>query len=136
MEKTNKIRVEEITLRRAEGRIGKDSFDPTTVKTYEDADALLRRWAETAPSGGGYHKTDFRVLFEDGETYEGRYDLTREDATRADLRGHMRDHVRFVAGLWRSHLSEDEYRGLLRQYEQTEPGISARHREFLERYEF
>lgn len=56
---------------------------------WAKASAALRSWAITAPEDGSYHKTDFTVTFEDGGTYEGRYDLARD--SDGDLAGHARD---------------------------------------------
>jgi len=44
------------------------------------AEAVIRRfstWGMTAPDSGGYDKCDFKVAWENGETYEGRFDMKR-----------------------------------------------------------
>ena len=34
-------------------------------------------WGQTAPENGGYDKCDFKVMWDNGECYEGRFDLVR-----------------------------------------------------------
>jgi hypothetical protein len=86
----DKIPVKTIRIQRAEGRIGLDSFDPVTVTTWAEANAILRSWARTAPGPGqGYHKCDFTVTWADGETYNGRYDLEGRETETADLEAHI-----------------------------------------------
>lgn len=80
-----------ISLRRAEGRPVKCitvTHDAKTGDVWAAARATLLGWARTAPEGGGYDKCDFWVRFEDGETYEGRLDLTR-DGDDTDVARHM-----------------------------------------------
>jgi hypothetical protein len=60
---------------------------------------VLRWMARTAPHQGGYDKCDFQVIYADGHTYEGRYDLTWDDVFSGDLAEHMRTHVEFSAGV-------------------------------------
>lgn len=103
------VKVTKVWLRRAEG----PNWDlgQYTVGTLEEADAILRRWALTAPEeGGGYDKVDFKVTWADGETYSGRYDMTHKDAHAADLGGHIRSAMEFYGGLHRStHLTPEQY---------------------------
>lgn len=60
------------------------------------AGAELRAWARTAPEpGSGYDKCGFRIVWEDGGSYEGRYDLQRDSA--ADLGAQARGLLQWVA---------------------------------------
>lgn len=93
-----KIPVKSIWLDRAEGYTR--DLETVTVSSFEAADAVLRKWARTAPEGGGYNKVDFKVTWEDGETYAGRYDLVRADTTKASLSTHMKEFCSFHGGLW------------------------------------
>jgi hypothetical protein len=103
-----KVSVKSIWLRRAEGPT--KLLGQRTVATFEAADAVLRDWAGTAPEGGGYDKVDFKVTWEDGETYEGRYDLVRDDTSKASLATHMREFCSFHGGLWcPSHMERQVY---------------------------
>src|SRR6266853_2565243 len=104
-----KIPVKSIWIRRAEGP--KNDLGARTVTSFEAADAQLKRWARSAPKrGGGYDKTDFRIEWADGETYEGRYDLTGEDVSKHNLLGaHIQHFLNFHAVLLcPEHLSRED----------------------------
>ena len=92
---TMKIQVKEITIIRAEG-LSSECGKKHTAKSYAEAEAILTRMAHSAPKSGGYDKTDFTVTFEDGETYDGRYDLkyTRDES----LAEHMKSFLMWYAG--------------------------------------
>ena len=135
-----KIKARSITLQRAEGAIGRDDFSPRTItakegkNVWEQADCLLFEWSQTAPRGSGYHKVDFTVKYEDGETYSGRYDLVHWNEEYPSLAKHMRSFVTFHAGKWcPPHMTEEQYRSLL----ETEPYVTMRPKfeKFLETYE-
>jgi hypothetical protein len=85
---------------------------------WDLADGVLRRWARTAPtSGGGYHKCDFTIHWSDGETYQGRYDLTAADVTGADLAGHVRGFITTIqSAAWVSAGDRAAYAALLTTY--------------------
>jgi hypothetical protein len=90
-----------IRLERAEGRVREcESVVFVRPSMWQDANLRLFQWSMTAPRDGGYHKCDFRVTFEDGETYEGRYDLVHHTVDRPNLERHMRNHVDFSTGDW------------------------------------
>jgi hypothetical protein len=112
-----KVRVKEIWLRRAEGPT--QDLGERLVTSFEAADAVLRNWAQTAPKWEGYHKVDFRVIWEDGEIYEGRYDLVRQDMTQANLAQHMHEFCSFHGGLWcPSHMKKEVYEQFIERQEQ------------------
>jgi hypothetical protein len=90
------VKVAKIVVTRAEGR-HEECGIPHECKTFAEANTVLRKMARTAPDGGGYDKTDFVVTYEDGETYEGRFDLTFTGNEL--LENHMRGHVEFSAGV-------------------------------------
>lgn len=95
---SKKIHAKRIYITRAEGF--HHECDVTHVcDSFAEANVVLRWMARTAPEGGGYDKCDFYVIFQDGETYEGRYDLTWDDVFEGDLAKHMRDHCEFSAGV-------------------------------------
>jgi hypothetical protein len=88
-----------------------------TADTWEDFNTILSEIASEAPSGGAYHKTGFRITFEDGETYEGRYDVQNIRCERPDVSDHVRRFVGYHSGLIRpSHLTEDDYAAHLKLY--------------------
>lgn len=90
------IQPKEIKISRAEGMA--HECVTRVVRTYDEANAMLRAWSATAPKGGCYDKCDFWVTFEDGYQYAGRYDLKHWSEERPDLAGHMRSFVRYLAG--------------------------------------
>ncbi|MEC0526203.1 hypothetical protein P8822_00040 [Bacillus sonorensis] len=65
-----KIPVKQLVLERAEGTRAKQ-----TCTTWEDAESTIARWATTAPDNGAYDKTDFYIVWENGQEYSGRFDL-------------------------------------------------------------
>lgn len=132
-----KHKVKEIWLNRAEGP-HEECGKPRTVHTFDEANAVLREWALTAPAEGGYDKTDFKITFDDGsealrEVYQGRYDLKHHTVERPDLAKHVRDFLGFYAGTWRpAHLTLKEHQELLKQQPKGGDLIFKR---FLNRYD-
>jgi hypothetical protein len=100
----NKILAKSIEIERAEGL--SSECIAVTVQTFAQAEATLSRWSMTAPDNGGYHKCDFKVTFEDGQTYEGRYDLSRNraDQDAPTLADHIARHLSFYAGAHKNEL--------------------------------
>jgi hypothetical protein len=140
-ENPEKIQAREIWIRRAEGRPGRDDMEPHTFKAgavspWEQANAWIHRQARSAPEGGGYDKTDFKITYADGETYEGRFDLEREHAGRHDPLGeHVRTFLQFYAGTYRPpHMAEEKYRAYLDSRKNEKPS-AAECQTFLDRYE-
>ncbi len=98
-----------ITIERAEGYV--DECVRVTIEPghghgdlWDAANRILLLWSLTAPRERGYDKCDFRVEYEDGEVYEGRYDLhhwtreTDEGTPFPDLAEHMRNWLRHWVG--------------------------------------
>jgi len=108
------IRARSITLTRAEGPAA-ECDRPQTVSSWSDANLVLWHWSETAPSDcQTYDKCDFIITYEDGETYEGRYDLKHHICGYPDLGKHVRDFVTFHAGRHKpAWMSEEQYREFL-----------------------
>lgn len=108
-----KIEVKRVTITRAEGLIS----ECDRPETFLGRDAIYRasrrlgEWARNAPDGGGYDKCDFKIEWADGETYEGRADITREHWRCAsyDLTTHVRDFLSFIGGLWAPERVEAHY---------------------------
>jgi hypothetical protein len=92
---------------------------PASFPNFREADQLLKEMAKTAPEGGGYNKTGFEVIFEDGEKYEGRFDLKRKHESGGPLiEDHILGHLNFYAGRIMaddlpSHLTPEKYREVL-----------------------
>jgi hypothetical protein len=81
------IQVKEIKLRRGEGPPHEcgvwHSFG-----SFFDADLKLKNWSYSAPEHGGYDKCDFRIVWEDGTEYDGRYDLKHFRVEAPNLGAH------------------------------------------------
>lgn len=130
---TEKIKVKRITVQCAEG----PSYlcHLKTASNFEEANSLLRAISNDGPDLG-YYKTDFVIEFENGDTYEGRFDVYRwdnPDKEPIDLQGHVRRFVQFYAGLRKpDRLTEVQYKTIISRG----GGESvAKFREFLEKYE-
>lgn len=68
-----------ITLHRTEG-----PRDECVTKTHESlaaAEHTIRRWARTAPVGGGYDKVDVSIVIDDDHAFGFRFDMDRDHAT-------------------------------------------------------
>lgn len=97
----NRIQIKSIHLVRAEGshaECGSAKITSAGLAAMQDAQAQLRRWADTAPAKGGYDKCDFTIEFDDGSIYEGRYDLKHWSCETVDLPGHIRGHLEYYSG--------------------------------------
>lgn len=92
-----KHKVTHITLIRAEGPTS-ECDKPKDVTSFLEANSALYRWSTSAPKHGGYDKCDFWIEWEDGEKYEGRYDLTHWTKETPDLGRHVRSFVGYMAG--------------------------------------
>ena len=127
-----------IEITRAEGpheEVGKPEV--CTREAYfgiwDCADRILIRWSHTAPKAGGYDKCDFTVTWEDGETYNGRYDLKHHAVEFPNLAKHVYDFAMFHAGLWSSWMTEEQYRDFLNRPDLMEAIPKFQH--FLQTYE-
>ena len=96
------------------------------------ANALLLRMSRTAPSGGGYDKTGFKVIYEDGEEYEGRLELTADKTP--NIQNHMRSYCEMHTGRYRpAHMTEARYQNYLKDI--VRPESKAAMEAFLDGYE-
>jgi len=107
----------QITITRAEGNTETDTFEPVTVASFAAADAVLHAWSETAPSRGGYDKCDFSIIWPNGDTYSGRYDLKHHSKEPASLTRHMVDNGEFHTGKFCPlHMSQADYDSFLKNH--------------------
>lgn len=129
---SEKIKAKEIVFSRAEGP--SDECITVSCSSFGEVNRVINQAARTAPALGGYDKCDFSVVFEDGETYKGRYDMVRDDMTRTGmLEQHMRSHMEFYAGLsCPPHMTAEEYAGYLSRSQVYAP--SGDYAEFLVKY--
>lgn len=101
------IPIDSITIRAGEGRYAGATI---TVTDWPAANAWLLLQSTVAPATGGYDKHDFTITWEDGETYEGRYDLKHYSIEWPNLKRHVEGFARFMAGLRRpTHMTAEEY---------------------------
>lgn len=105
----DRIPVKTITITRAEGP-SHLCDRPLTVTSWALANAVLMGNSATAPEKGGYDKHDFKVVFEDGQEYSGRYDLVHHRVELPRLDRHVLDFCGFMAG-WKkpAHLSDEAW---------------------------
>lgn len=103
-----------ITITRAEGPSIACGI-PHSFRTFADANALLRKWADTVNKDGGYDKCDFQLSDPAIELeYLGRYDLEHYTKKLPDLKNHVISHLDFISGQCRpSHMSEEMYDHLI-----------------------
>ncbi len=112
------ITIATVTITRAEGQIGLDDFNPHTFDSMIEANSYLRDMALTAPNSGGSDKVDFKVTFEDEQSYTGTYDLKQEDMATGDLSAHMRAFVRFNTGRHcPEHLTPEQYQEFTQRFD-------------------
>lgn len=114
-EKVTLISPVKIELKRAEGWSAEATL--TGGDLWNLSDAVLWAWAATAPDSGGYDKCDFIVTYEDGETYQGRFDLKRtHTGVKGLLSSQIWHHVSFIIGQWcPDHMTEEEYQTYVKQ---------------------
>jgi len=135
-----KIPVTSVEIERAEGLV--EECITVTVNSLAEADAVLSRWAVTAPKRG-YDKCDFKITFADGETYSGRYDLSfdRTKQDTATLAEHVSRHCSFYSGLYlktgmpsdMDHMTLAEYTTFLNRH--VSEADRASYAAFLETYD-
>ena len=135
----DKIKVASIILRRAEGR---HSECGKTVGglTWEEAQAELVKMGHSAPKKGeGYDKVDFQVTFDDGQKYDGRYDLQEggQESDGSTLREHVRLFLQFIGCIRPPHLSTVRHDAFWAEHceEQERSGDKEEALAMLERYD-
>lgn len=140
------IPVEKIELGRAEGP-SKECY-AVTVRTFAEAQKQLKKWGRSAPrpreagGTGGYDKTDFKVTFADGDTYDGRYDLIYggTDDSGDDLFGHIKSHLLFLANerrpVWTLAREDGERYWAKMQADHIQRGWAAEAKRMLDQYGF
>jgi hypothetical protein len=115
-----------ITLTRAEGPTAE--CGTKSASSFEEADAILSRWALTAPKGGGYDKCDIDVLWEDGLMWSYRFDLTN-DGTEGDgryFKANLERRLKFYSGRGCNHLTLGKYKSLLRHVPELASKLAAK----------
>lgn len=90
-------------------------------------------WAITAPTRG-YNKIDFKVMWLDGQIYEGTYSLKRKDAMSANLGEHIHSFLMFHLEK-PSHLSEENYQEIMEYTLADNPSFVSDCQKMLEIYD-
>lgn len=91
------VRVNRIFIQRVEGPTELTRIKHTAF-SWEEARNILKNMGLTAPAEG-YDKVDFKILFTNGDVYNGRYDLQQNDEFGGSLFAHVRSFCEFYAGL-------------------------------------
>lgn len=94
------LAITEVRIRRAEGphELCDREFRVFIGRTAEDdGNAYLREIARTAPKDGSYDKTDVKLLFENGQEWDARFDIKHpsQPDNDTDLRKHVYDFLFF-----------------------------------------
>jgi hypothetical protein len=113
-------------------------IDRKSAKSIEEANKMLREATHTAPKLG-YHKTDCKIIYDDGMDYTARIDLHHSSQEQEGRNGvvnlgqHIYDHIMFYAGLRKpAHLTEEQYSSVLGW---TKPTEKTAMQEFLANYD-
>ena len=69
------IKVKEVIIEWAEGSIEKTKQYPKSFPSIAAAEVELRSNAQDAPATGGYDKHGIKIVWEDNNTYTGRWDV-------------------------------------------------------------
>jgi len=112
--------VKEITITRADGPAALCN-KPKYFDSFESVSSWLMRESGSFPKTGGYDKHDFKIVFVDGETYEGRLDCKHHECPDNDLNllQHVLTFCKFYAGkmdVLPDHLTKEDYRRLMDNY--------------------
>jgi hypothetical protein len=98
---SGKVKVDRITIQWAEGDNSKYDKFPKSYSSFAEANkAVVPVYKDVVKNNGGYNKVKFVIYYKDGETYEGRLDVSpKEDnpTTTTNVFGlHIRDFTKFV----------------------------------------
>ncbi len=138
-----KIKVKAIIYSDAEGyRDEKAPYMNKPYTTWTQANQAASSMAWFASHGkdgskGGSDKTNFRIEWVDGETYDGRIDIDYTMRLNGrPLTDHVTQFVRFIAGIGKPpHLSETDYRNYVNRLERDKPGQTQSAIDFLQKYD-
>lgn len=91
-----KVKLDKITIFWAEGDNSQYDKFPKDYKTWEDAHkAIIPIYEDTIKDDfGGYNKTKFKVVFKDGEDYEGRLDVSEKEDNPTQTSNVIGQHIK------------------------------------------
>jgi len=147
-----KAAVKEVWLNRAEGPYDEcgavvyytgDEMPKSDDSHYKDAKGIhvepneiggavtgqLSKWGHTAPEDGGYDKTDFTVVWENGDDYTGRFDMQKGGTdTGEDFWTSLKHRIEHVACRRRpAHFTDEIWARHCKMYEEEGWKASAEH---------
>ncbi len=106
--------IAEITLSRAEGTIAEVDAPPAIVKSWEEANKVISRWAKTVSLGT--NKVDCWVTWKNGEKYGYLLNMG-QCHTNPNFRQDVLDSIRFNTGdCCPSHMTTEEYEQFTKVY--------------------
>jgi hypothetical protein len=82
-----KVKVKAIVITRQGGPI--ETYYDVVLGNWAESDAILKLWARTAPNNGCYDTCNFRIFFEDGNSFSGTYRLRQPDILKNLLAHHI-----------------------------------------------
>ena len=96
-----KVKVDRITIQWAEGNQKDYDKFPKSYSSFAAANkAVIPVYKDVIKNNGGYNKVKFVIYYKDGETYEGRLDVSpREDnpTTTTNIFGlHIKEFAKFM----------------------------------------
>jgi len=134
-EPVTKKKIVKVIFERAEGPV--KECERKEFTSLAEAQVQATRWSRTAPAPGkGYDKCDFELVFEDGNTYKGRYDLqnTGYNSDGERIFEQVVSHLSYVAGKRQpAGMSDNTWQFECVDHLRTGQAQAAR--EFLEAYE-
>lgn len=112
-------------------------YEKTTFRTWAEANAAIREIAVGKNPGSGYDKTKYLVTWQDGETWEGRCDVTWDmQFDTAPLSEWLQSFAAHIAGREKArHQSAEEYQQFLVMNEKNNPGMAAGCARILDKYD-
>ena len=130
-----KKRIAKVIIERAEGPI--EYCKRMEFPTLVEAQVQAYIWGGTAPDKGhGYDKCDFELVFEDGQSYKGRYDLVKGGLNDdgKTIQGQVIQFLSYTAGSYHpAWMKDDLWQSTCEDNEKS--GEAQFAREFLEAYE-
>ena len=97
MSKANKIKARTIEVLDCEANAPDFNKYPLTFDSWSDINLFILRQAITIKSNKTYLKMKFRITFEDGTTYLGRYDIQNEKVDDWNLGKHITRYLQYLA---------------------------------------
>lgn len=92
---------------------GYGELESVTVATWQEANAVLSRWASSIDHTS-YDKCGILFTFSDSQRFKMRFDLTRDHAHKINLAQEVMSELKFMSGDRPSDMSERDYQRYLK----------------------